>query len=74
MIQLPQDFKEFIELLNANSVDYMIVGGYAVAYHGAPRYTGDIDLLVKPTNQNGSKVLSALKEFGFADNSLTAAD
>lgn len=44
MIQLPDDFKDFLRLLNAQGVDYLLVGGYAVAYHGYPRATGDMDI------------------------------
>jgi len=46
------DFKDVLELFNAHKVEFMIVGGYALAYHGAPRYTGDIDILVKPDSIN----------------------
>ncbi len=46
MLTLPPASREFIELLNSNSVRYLIVGGYAVAYHGYPRFTGDIDLFL----------------------------
>jgi hypothetical protein len=53
MIQIPKDFKEFLQLLNESSVDFIIVGGYAVAFHGAPRYTGDIDIYVKRDKENG---------------------
>ena len=45
---LNPDFKEFAELLNAHRVDYLLVGGYALAAHGRPRYTGDIDFWVRP--------------------------
>ena len=47
-MEVQKDFKEFLALLNAHEVDFMIVGDYALAYHGAPRYTGDIDVFVKP--------------------------
>ena len=46
-LEAQPDFKELLELLNARKVEYVIVGGYAVAFHGAPRYTGDIDLYIK---------------------------
>ena len=68
------DFKELLELFNAEQVEYLIVGGYAVAYHGAPRYTGDIDLLVRTTKENASRVLRALDRFGFGDTGLTEDD
>lgn len=71
---LNKDFKEFVELLNANQVEYLVVGGYALMVHGHPRYTGDIDFWVKPTEHNIFKLLRALNEFGFASVGLTAAD
>jgi len=68
------DFKELLELLNAHGVEYVIVGGYAVAFHGAPRYTRDLDLYVRPTPQNAERVLVALRKFGFGDLDLTLSD
>jgi len=47
-MKIQNDFKELLELFNAHKVEYLIVGGYALAFHGAPRFTGDIDLFVKP--------------------------
>ncbi len=43
-MEIQQDFKDLLELFNAHKVEYIIVGGYALAFHGAPRYTGDIDI------------------------------
>ena len=60
---LNPDYREFFQLLNANDVRYLIVGGYAVAYHGYPRYTNDIDIWIHP--DNATKIVTALKEFGF---------
>ncbi len=68
------DFKELLKLFNAHNVEYAIVGGYALAFYGAPRYTGDIDLLVKPDKENAQKVLDALKDFGFAALDLSCDD
>jgi hypothetical protein len=45
-IQLPPDFKEFLKLLNSNDVKYLVVGGYAVNYHGFPRATADLDIWI----------------------------
>jgi len=73
-MEAQQDFKELLELFNANNVDYLIVGGYALAYHGVPRYTGDIDILVRPDGSNAKKILRALAEFGFGASNLTAED
>ncbi len=69
-----QDFKEFIELLNTNKVQYLVIGGYAVAYHGYPRYTKVLDLWINPSISNAEKVLTALKEFGFGLLEITIDD
>ena len=73
-MKLPQDFREFLELFNAKGVEYMIVGSYALAYYGAPRYTGDIDLFVRRTEVNAQRIICALNEFGFAFSNLTWND
>lgn len=64
-IQLPTEFSELLKLFNAHEVAYLIVGGYAVAYHGYPRTTGDIDLWIQSTEENGKRVVAALRAFGF---------
>ena len=71
---LNQDFKEFIELLNANQVRYLVVGGYAVALHGHPRYTKDIDIWLDRNEENAERVVRALGQFGFGSLGLTAGD
>ena len=71
---LNKDFKEFIKLLNSRNVDYLIVGGYALAAHGDPRYTGGIDIWVGPGDKNISLTLNALREFGFGEMGISAAD
>lgn len=63
-----QDFKEFIELLNVNKVEYLIVGGYAVGIHGYPRYTGDIDIWINPDSNNIKKMSKVFEDFGFVSN------
>lgn len=68
------DFREFFELLNAREVRYMVVGGYAIGFHGAPRYTGDIDIWVDPTTENAGRVLAALNDFGFGSLDIKATD
>ena len=73
-MEVQQDFRELLGLLNAHDVAYLIVGGYALAYHGAPRYTGDIDIFVKPDPENAARILDALNEFGFGSAGLTEAD
>ncbi len=66
-MKLQADLREFVELLNSHKVEYLIVGGHAVAYHGYPRYTGDIDFLIRPSESNARLVLAVLSDFGFAD-------
>ncbi|MBN1578285.1 MAG: nucleotidyltransferase [Chitinispirillaceae bacterium] len=73
-MEVQNDFRELFVLLNRHKVEYMIVGGYALAFHGAPRYTGDIDLFVNPDRDNARKILSALAEFGFGGLNLQEAD
>lgn len=65
-MKLQKDLREFIELLNSHGVDYVVVGGHAVAFHGYPRYTGDIDFLVRPTEENASRIVAVLESFGFS--------
>lgn len=62
---LDPDFEDFIKLLNQYEVAYMVVGGYALAFHGKPRYTGDLDIWIGISDDNASKMLLVLKEFGF---------
>jgi hypothetical protein len=71
---LPDDWRTFIESLNSNGVEYLIVGAVALAYHGFPRYTGDLDVLVRNTAENTKRLESALAAFGFASLGLKAAD
>ena len=71
---LSQDFREFIELLNSNEVRYLIVGGYAVAVHGYPRYTKDLDVWIYADPENVEKLIGALKQFGFGSLGLTPDD
>ena len=61
-------------MLNEHKVDYLIVGGYALAFHGAPRFTGDIDIFVRPEPENARRVLQALAAFGFNFPNLTEDD
>ena len=70
-INLPPDFKELMKLLNSHQVEYLIIGGYAVAYDGYPRATADIDVWVAVTPENTQKVIAVLKEFGFGLPELT---
>lgn len=74
IMEAQQDFKELLGLFNAHKVEYIIVGAYALAYHGAPRFTGDIDIFVKPSVKNAKKIVSALSDFGFGSLNLTVED
>ena len=71
---LNKDFKEFAGLLNSIGVEYLVVGGYALAAHGHPRYTGDLDLWVRPVASNVEKLLDTLKRFGFGEIGLKTDD
>lgn len=69
-----EDFKEFVELLNKNDAEYLIVGGYAVGVHGHPRYTGDLDIWLNPTEKNAHKIVNCVNEFGFGSFGLKWED
>ncbi len=71
---LNQDFKEFIQYLNANNVHYLVIGGYAVAIHGHPRYTKDLDIWLENTQTNSERVILALQQFGFGSLGLSVED
>jgi len=73
-MEIQPDFKELLELLNAHKAEFIIVGAYALAFHGVPRFTGDIDIFVKPDSENAEKILAALEEFGFGSLDLTKSD
>ena len=65
--ELHKDFKELLESFNRNGVRYLLIGGYAVGLHGYVRSTNDIDIAVSDDPENASKIVAALKEFGFTD-------
>ncbi len=71
---LNRDFREFIESLNKNKVQYLVVGGYAVAFHGHPRYTKDIDIWIQSDEENARNLVKAIHDFGFASLGLQAED
>jgi hypothetical protein len=74
LAKLQADSREFIELLNSHGVEYLLVGGHAVAYHGHPRFTGDIDFLIRTSESNARRMLAALDAFGFGGIGITEAD
>jgi len=69
-----KDFIDFIELLNVHKVEYMVVGAHALAFHGRPRHTGDLDIWIKPSLANAEKMVDVLKDFGFDSLGLTKED
>ena len=73
-MKLQRDLREFIESLNSHAVEYIVVGAHAVAFHGHPRYTGDLDFLVRPTRDNATRLLAALDAFAFHDLGLSIED
>lgn len=73
-MKLHKDFREFIELLNKNEVKYLIIGGYAVAFHGYVRSTGDLDIWIKISPKNAQRVLKTLKDFGFGSLDIDTSD
>jgi hypothetical protein len=73
-MEMYPDFAEILSLLNQNKVEYVIVGAYALAFHGSPHNTGDIDILVRPTPDNAGHLLMALRDFGFGSIGLKEGD
>ncbi len=74
MKKVEKDFEELLKLFNKHRVKYCIVGAFAVAFHAVPRYTKDLDILVKPDELNGIQIVKALEAFGFASLKLSAKD
>ena len=70
MIEFPRDFKEFLQLLNSKKIEYLVIGGYAVGYHGYPRATGDLDIWIAINERTAMKMVEVLKDFGFSPPEL----
>jgi hypothetical protein len=70
-LRLPPDFKEFLSLLNEQGVRYLLIGGYAVGYHGYPRATGDMDIWVAREPENADRIVEVIRRFGFDLPELT---
>jgi len=70
-IRLSDDFKEFLRLLNSHEVEYLVIGGYAVGYHGYPRATNDLDIWIAIRPANAERMVAVLREFGFETSSIT---
>ena len=73
-MEVQEDYRELLTLLNAHGVEYIIVGGYALARHGAPRATGDLDIFVLMSEENADRIIQTLKAFGFESPDLAFAD
>ena len=71
---LAEDFEEFVRLLNCHNVEYMVVGGYAMAFHGKPRYTGDLDIWIKISEANAEKLVKVMDDFGMASLDFEKSD
>jgi predicted nucleotidyltransferase len=71
---LSKDWREFLELLNSRGVEYVIVGAHSLAFHRRPRYTGDLDILIRARPENAAKILGLLNEFGFAHSRFRESD
>lgn len=71
---LNKDFREFVALLNENQVKYLVIGGYAVAYHGYPRYTKDIDIWIERKEINAKNLISVIQKFGMSSMNLIIDD
>jgi hypothetical protein len=70
-MKLSNDFKEFLKLLNAHNVEYLLIGGYAVGYYGYPRATADMDIWIAMNPANADSVVTVLKKFGFSQPDLS---
>ena len=73
-MEAQQDFKELLASFIAHKVDHIVVGAHALAFHGAPRFTGDMDVLVRPDVRNARRIVAALDDFGFTSLGLTVED
>jgi hypothetical protein len=71
---LDKDFEDFVLLLNKYHVDYMVVGGYALAFHGKPRHTGDLDIWIDISDNNAQGMINVINEFGLASLGLQKED
>ena len=71
---LDEDLRELLALFNEHRVEFLVAGGHAVAFHGYPRFTEDLDLFVRPDRGNATRIMAALEAFGFGDVGLSAED
>lgn len=73
-MKLHPDFRDFLDSLDKNKVDFLVVGAFALAFHGHPRATGDLDIWIRPEPDNAGKLLNALRDFGFGQIKITEED
>lgn len=73
-METQEDFRELLRLFNEHLVEYLVIGAHALAFHGAPRYTGDMDVYVRPGIENAGRVMKALEAFGFGSLDLSPSD
>lgn len=73
-MEVQPDFREWLALLSAHEVEFVVVGAHALAFHGVPRFTGDLDVLLRPSPENARRVVDALSDFGFGELGLSTAD
>jgi hypothetical protein len=73
-MEVQSDFRDLLELFNKHQVEFLLVGGYALAFHGVPRYTGDMDIFVHASSLNAIRIMAALDEFGFGSVGLAVED
>jgi len=71
LTKLPRDFSDFLKLLNEHRVEYLVIGGYAVAHHGYPRPTADFDVWIAISPDNAARTVGVIRAFGFEDPALT---
>lgn len=73
-MDLDENFREFVALLARHDVQYLVVGGYALAAHGYPRATGDFDAWIRTSADNARRLMKVLAEFGFGEVGITEGD
>ncbi len=73
-MELQKDIREFVELLLSAKVEFLLVGGYALAVHGAPRFTEDIDFLIHLSAENADRLIEVIDKFGFGDLEIERED
>jgi len=73
-MEIQADYRDLLKLFNEHEVEYVIVGAFALAFYGVPRFTGDIDIYLRPAKPNADRIISAINEFGFSSPGLKSSD